>query len=192
MNLALLVLYPEVGGTSMSGTPRLLAMLPNALSVCRIILGLSFPWTPTDWRVAVLVVAALTDLFDGVSSRLFQAASPAGRLLDPIADKVFVFMVVITLLVEKSLVIWDVVLVGSRDLVVLAGIAWCLFTREWSVLGRVKPSLWGKLATAAQFLFILIVLLRQQRDPAVLLVTAALSGLAAVHYLWLYLRRSVT
>ena len=176
----------------MSGTPRLLAMLPNALSVCRIILGLSFPWTPTDWRVAVLVVAALTDLFDGVSSRLFQAASPAGRLLDPIADKVFVFMVVITLLVEKSLVIWDVVLVGSRDLVVLAGIAWCLFTREWSVLGRVKPSLWGKLATAAQFLFILIVLLRQQRDPAVLLVTAALSGLAAVHYLWLYLRRSVT
>jgi cardiolipin synthase (CMP-forming) len=192
MNLPLLVRNPEDGGRSMSGPPRLLAMLPNALSLCRIILGLGFPWTPVNWRVDVLVVAALTDLFDGVSSRLFQAASPTGRLLDPIADKIFVLMVVMTLLIEESLGIWDVVLVGSRDLVVLAGIALCLFTREWSVLGRVKPSLWGKLATAAQFLFILIVLLRQQRDPAVLLITAAVSGLAAVHYLWIYLRGRLT
>jgi phosphatidylglycerophosphate synthase len=58
---------------------------------------------PTWYRlVAVLVVAALTDLADGASSRPFQAASPAGRLLDPIADKVFVLIVVMTLVIEKS------------------------------------------------------------------------------------------
>jgi phosphatidylglycerophosphate synthase len=166
-----------------------MSVIPNALSIGRMVLGISFPWIPASWRIAVIIAAALSDLADGASSRQFQVTSSTGRILDPVADKVFVLMVVLTLVVEKLLGIWDVVLVGSRDIVVLAGVGWCVVSGYWSALVQMKPTLWGKLATVAQFLFLLVLLIRDQRDLIPLVVTAAISGWAAIHYLWTIWKR---
>jgi phosphatidylglycerophosphate synthase len=168
----------------MPRTPRLAAAIPNSLSVARILLGITFPWIPAGWRPATVVIAALTDVADGASSRQLQATSAAGRILDPIADKVFVLAVVVTLVVEGSLQLWEAALVGLRDIVVLAGVAWGLMRGDWSGLGRMKPTLWGKFATAAQFLFILQLLMRLQTDLIALFVTAGISGAAGADYLW--------
>lgn len=42
------------------------------------------------WSVYVFIIAALTDLFDGVLARKLHAESQLGAILDPIADKILV------------------------------------------------------------------------------------------------------
>lgn len=87
----------------------MLKHLPNALTVMRILLAPAVGYalwrayraasaateTPdgTVWALAaagLFIIAAFTDLFDGMAARAFNAESKLGRLLDPIADKVLV------------------------------------------------------------------------------------------------------
>lgn len=78
--------------------------LPNILTVMRLIaapgVAIMFlyfhrPWA--DWfALALFVVAAVTDWFDGYIARRWQQESKFGAMLDPIADKA---MVVIALVI---------------------------------------------------------------------------------------------
>jgi CDP-diacylglycerol--glycerol-3-phosphate 3-phosphatidyltransferase len=78
--------------------------IPNTLTVLRLlaapgvaVMFLYFhrPWA--DWfALALFIVAAITDYFDGYLARLWKQESRFGAMLDPIADKA---MVVIALLV---------------------------------------------------------------------------------------------
>src|SRR5437899_600767 len=95
--------------------PRVLRAVPNTLSLARLFIGLGFPWTPAGWRVTTVLLAALTDLADGAVSRCLRATGTSGRILDPVADKVFVLSVVVTLLFEERLRLWQVALIGQRD-----------------------------------------------------------------------------
>jgi hypothetical protein len=83
----------------------------------------------------------------------------------------------------------QVALLGLRDLTVLAGTGWVLWRRDWSAFGRMRPSLLGKATTAAQFVFLLALLLRPQQGYFLFLPAATLSGLAAGDYLWAFLSR---
>ena len=42
------------------------------------------------WSVYIFIIAALTDLFDGILARKLHAESQLGAILDPIADKILV------------------------------------------------------------------------------------------------------
>jgi phosphatidylglycerophosphate synthase len=138
----------------------------------------------------VALAAALSDLLDGLASRRLHAESTTGRVLDPVADKVFVAGVVATFLLEGLLGWRQVALLGLRDLTVLAGTGWVLLSGDWSDLGRMRPNLLGKATTAAQFVFLLALLLRPQQGYFLFLPAATLSGLAAGAYLWAFLSRS--
>src|SRR4029453_13473394 len=43
-------------------------ILPNWLSFARLAMGLAFPWTPSGWRLGVVIAAAVSDLVDGAIS----------------------------------------------------------------------------------------------------------------------------
>jgi phosphatidylglycerophosphate synthase len=166
---------------------RLVLAIPNALSLSRLALGLGFPWLPAAWRGGVALAAGLTDVFDGLMSRRLHAASATGRILDPVADKVFFLAVVATLLVEGGLQLWEAVLVGLRDVMVLAGAGWVFVRQGWSAFRRMPSTLLGKATTAAQFVFLLVLLFRPQQRLVVFLPTVLLSGLAAADYLRMFL-----
>jgi CDP-diacylglycerol--glycerol-3-phosphate 3-phosphatidyltransferase len=87
----------------------LLKHLPNALTLLRLVLAPIIAWLLwTALRMApgeasypsaaayltaaavAFLVAALTDLFDGMAARAFNAHSKLGRVIDPIADKALV------------------------------------------------------------------------------------------------------
>ncbi len=78
--------------------------VPNILTVLRLLaapgvavmfLYFARPWA--DWfALALFVVAAITDFFDGYLARAWKQESKIGAMLDPIADKA---MVVIALMV---------------------------------------------------------------------------------------------
>ena len=93
----------------------MLKHIPNALTLTRLILAPVIAWllwaafdlsrrskpvmtseimhdiaTCMLIAAALFVVAALTDLFDGMAARAFNAQSKLGRIIDPIADKALV------------------------------------------------------------------------------------------------------
>lgn len=66
-----------------------------------LIYFLDFPFS--NWVAwAVFAVAAITDYFDGVVARQYNQTSALGALLDPVADKLLVSVVLIALLTKHS------------------------------------------------------------------------------------------
>ncbi len=90
----------------MQPTPSpLRRQLPNWLTISRvavilpIALLLSGSASPADYALALIlsVYAMLTDFFDGYLSRKWDVVSDLGRLLDPVADKLLVAVLLILL-----------------------------------------------------------------------------------------------
>ena len=156
--------------------------IPNALSASRIVLGLAFPFVPAEWRLWVVVVAAITDMFDGLAARWLNAESDTGRLLDPVADKVFVLVLLGTLLAEGAIhPLWFLGLI-LRDIVVLVGLIYTIARRQWAKGRKMRPSILGKCTTAVQ-LALLLVIVGWHVAPLWLLAPAVvLSAAAAIDY----------
>lgn len=158
--------------------------VPGAISFSRILIGIAFPWLPVEWRLAAVIVAGFTDFLDGFASRLLKARSLWGRLLDPIADKIFFLAVLVTLLADGSLAWWQALLVCTRDLAVLLGCVIVLLQRGWSPHTRMRPRLLGKATTGLQILFVIALLWGWELVSTILCgATALASALSVVDYL---------
>ena len=104
-------------------------MLANALSLLRIALAPLIVHSLQHlaeqavwWTFALLATAALTDLADGFVARRFNQVSRAGRILDPIADKIFLVSVGVALAIWREFPTWLLVTLLARDLgIVVAG-----------------------------------------------------------------------
>ena len=162
--------------------PSRLHLLPNALTASRLVLAVAFPWLPAGWRFAAIGIAAVTDFLDGFLARRLRAESEFGRLLDPVADKEFVLVLVGTLIAERALDPWWGLAVAVRDVVVLAGVVWVAARRRWAAARGMRAKWLGKVTTAAQFAVLLVLVGAGSAPVWLLAVTAALSAAAAVDY----------
>jgi cardiolipin synthase (CMP-forming) len=102
--------------------------LPNILTYGRIVAvpmvaGLLM-WDTNTARwiaLAIYVIAAITDFFDGYLARKWQQQSSLGRMLDPIADKVLVAVVLLVLSASPILYgghLWAAIIILSREVLV--------------------------------------------------------------------------
>ncbi len=96
--------------------------LPNALTVFRI---LSVPFVMflllSGLNLAaagLFLLSSLTDLVDGYLARKYDRTSPFGKFADPIADKLLVSAVFITLVQLGELTAVPVVIIISREFMV--------------------------------------------------------------------------
>jgi CDP-diacylglycerol--glycerol-3-phosphate 3-phosphatidyltransferase len=74
-------------------------------------------WT----ALAIYVLAAISDFFDGYLARKWKQQSSLGRMLDPIADKVLVAVVLLVLCADDILRgghIWAAIIILSREVLV--------------------------------------------------------------------------
>ena len=105
--------------------------LPNALTLSRIFivpLLVVVLLTPVsqNWLgvpqyilgVGIFVAAALTDYFDGKIARRRKQVSKLGKLLDPIADKLFISAALISLVENHLAPAWAVVIIVGREFAV--------------------------------------------------------------------------
>lgn len=177
---------PSPGGPHLARVVRF--VVPNSLSLLRVVLALAFPWVPACWRAGWIIAAALSDLFDGSLSRAMHGISTLGQILDPVADKLFVGIVLFTLVLEREVTLVELLLLGFRDVAVLSGSAWSVIRRGWGALRHMPPSVLGKLATAGQFGFLLLLTLGLDHSTSLfrLIEAAAVisSLLAGMDYLW--------
>jgi cardiolipin synthase len=130
-------------------------LVPNLLTAARILAAPYLFWL--TWQraytpVIVLFIAiGLTDVADGVVARRFHASSRVGAYLDPIADKLLLSGMFVTLFLARLIDPWLALFVLGRDvLIVLAAAGFYLAKARRDF----PPSVWGKISTFAQILFV--------------------------------------
>lgn len=103
----------------------LISSLPNLITLARLLavplmvwLILSDRWTAAFW---LFVAAGVSDGVDGYIAKQFDAESELGSYLDPIADKVMLVCVYVTLGFQHQIVAWLVILIVSRDALIVGG-----------------------------------------------------------------------
>jgi phosphatidylglycerophosphate synthase len=161
---------------------------PNSLTVLRMGLAFAFPAMPQDWWLWVLAVAALTEWLDGALSRLWSVESQFGRMLDPVADKLFIVAMLFTFVWQGWLSLPILGLVALRDVTVAVACIFILLFGDRSELKRMGPRIVGKLTTALQFAFLLTLLIWREVPTWLTVLTIAFSAVAAVDYIQFYFR----
>ena len=154
---------------------RTLFNLPNLFTLARLLLTpfiASGILTGHYGRAIVLLFAAgFTDVMDGYLARRFKISTRIGAYFDPIADKILLGAIYISLGLAGAIPWWMVGIVFGRDMLILAMAAYgLLFTQ----LRKFPPSVWGKISTFLQI-------------GAALVVMGARAGIAAPVTLALYL-----
>ena len=95
--------------------------LPNILSLSRLLLAVLFVPAGRSARIALICVAALTDFLDGWLARRTNTTTRWGALVDPIADRIFVLVAMVTYVLKGELSIVETLLLLSRDVATAVG-----------------------------------------------------------------------
>ncbi len=176
-----------------------LATIPNLICLLRIALTVPIVILLAEGRygqtLVLFAVAAASDILDGYLAKTFGWTSELGKLLDPLADKLLLVSVFITLAVIGLVPVWLAVIAVLRDVVigVGAGVYKLLFG---PVEGRATvPS---KINTLVQLTFVIAVVWQAafrnlpdwliQGLGACVLVTTVVSG---VDYVQAYIRKAI-
>ncbi len=135
--------------------------VPNALSALRILLVPVFlVFVLAEFDIAaliVIIVSSVSDFLDGIIARRFSQITKLGQLLDPAADRLFIFAAVIALAVREVVPWWVVAVIVGRD-VFLAVLGLVLAQHGY---GPLPVHHLGKLATFALFYALPILVLGQ-------------------------------
>lgn len=71
------------------------------------------------WSYIVLIIAIITDLLDGYVARKYGYETYEGMLLDPLADKVLFFIVILVLVLKLNYPLYVLILLLVKDLPII-------------------------------------------------------------------------
>ena len=174
--------------------------LPNL--ICLIRLALIWPILTRlqagDYRMALalFILAAASDGVDGYLAKRFDWTSELGKFLDPLADK----LLLVTVFVEAAWLglvpWWLTAAVVARDVMIGLG---ALIFRLWFGPLHGRPTRFSKINTAAQLLYLMLVMLNAAFGvppgevlAALALLTFTSTVLSGLHYLQIFTRRAWT
>jgi cardiolipin synthase (CMP-forming) len=133
--------------------------IPNTLTLARIVLVPLIVWLIITHEMTaafvLFLLAGVSDAADGYLAKRFQWRTELGAYLDPIADKLLLMSIYVTLGFSNNLPAWLVIAVVSRDILIIGA-----FLLSW-VLSRpvpVHPLLVSKANTFAQIVLASLVL----------------------------------
>jgi cardiolipin synthase (CMP-forming) len=133
--------------------------LPNLITLGRIPLVPVVVWAIASHEMqaafVLFLLAGVSDAVDGFLAKRFHMTSELGAHLDPLADKVLIVSIYIALGITEAIPRWIVILVVSRDILIVGGIMLAVFLGKPM---KVKPVLVSKLNTVAQIVFACLVL----------------------------------
>ena len=112
-----------MAGESAGAAESRIWTIPNLLSMLRLALVPPFLVLIVvgDYVAAliVLVVASFTDLLDGYLARRLRQVTRLGQLLDPAADRLYIFAALVGLAANDLVPWWIVVVIVARDVFLL-------------------------------------------------------------------------
>ena len=146
------------GGTELK-PGRKFVSIPNLITLGRILLVPVVVWAITagEMRVAfvLFLAAGISDAVDGFLAKRFGMTTELGAYLDPLADKAMLVSMYIALGIIEAIPRWLVILVVSRDIMIVCAVILSLVVDKPVPLKPLKVS---KLNTVAQILLVAVVL----------------------------------
>ncbi len=181
--------------------------LANRLTMSRILLTFVFmfflfchgPWAKVI-SLVVFILAALSDLFDGLIAKRRNMVTDFGRFMDPIADKILVLAAFAAFVQLQLIEAWMFVIIVSREILITSLRLFAL--NKGKVLSAARA---GKHKTVLQmtviFTILIFIVLKEivlkyfTWNPAwekvfrqgiffLMLVTVALTLYSGLSYLW--------
>jgi cardiolipin synthase (CMP-forming) len=159
-----------------------LRALPNIISSSRVFLAAAFAVAgDSNARLGLVGLAGLTDFLDGWITRRGKWTSRSGALIDPISDRVFALVAVLTFVFTGALSPFGCLVMISRDIMTAIGF----------IVARIVPNLQqvafkarfsGKLVTTLQLITFVALLRGPQWVGACLWVVGAASLYSIVDY----------
>jgi cardiolipin synthase len=142
-------------------SPGVIINIPNLLTLLRILITPLFVifMIKGQYRLSLLIffMAGVSDGLDGLFARWFNQKTVLGAHLDPIADKLLLTAAFVALAVQQVIPSWLAVVVISRDILIITGIA---ILRFFHVAFTICHSMISKCTTAIQLATVFLVLLR--------------------------------
>lgn len=170
--------------------------LPNVITIARIVMVpafvVAFINNRLDLALGLFVLAGVSDALDGFLARMLGQRSKLGAMLDPVADKLLLVTAFLCLALGGLVPSWLAVLVISRDVMLVGGMALLHF---WgvNVRDRIRPTYLSKFNTTAQIALVAAALaapLGWGWDwdgllPFLAAVVAACTTLSGAHYIYI-------
>lgn len=183
----------------MRPTASAIVTLPNLLTLSRLPMAVALWAAPDDrsWLLGWIGAAAATDMVDGRVARWLRAqrlrrgadpgglgqAGAIGAWLDPLCDKLFAISVVAAVAVGLQPPWWVAPLLLSREILLLPVFVLGRTLPQWRrVHYDFRAGLAGKVATTAQLVAIVALLVRPAAAPPLVVVAGILGAVAAAAY----------
>ena len=164
--------------------------IPNMLSLFRLVLIPVYvviylnAATAMEYMLAgsILAASCLTDVVDGQIARHFNMISTIGKILDPLADKVTQFSLIVCLVIKYPVLIPLMVLFFIKEVFQL--VAGLLTLRKGQMLTGALIT--GKISTAVLFVSLIVLVMFPRMDPVyvniIMLVDGILLLISFIHY----------
>lgn len=170
--------------------------IPNTLTLARVVFVPLVVWLIITHEMlaafVLFLLAGLSDAADGYLAKRFQWRTELGAYLDPIADKLLLVSIYVTLGFSNHLPAWLVIAVVSRDILIIGA-----FLLSW-VLSRpvpIHPLLISKANTFAQIVLAGFVLAElglglglHDLIGVLVPVTGTLTIISAAAYFWAWFK----
>lgn len=173
--------------------------LPNLITIARILIVPVVIFLINSGQMSyafvLFILAGLSDGVDGFIAKRFDQATKLGAYLDPVADKILLVSIYLTLGQLGHLPGWLVILVVSRDLLIVGA-----FLLAW-IMGlniKVAPLMVSKANTTAQIMLAGLILANLGYDLHLSVITSiclyavvVLTVLSGIAYLVEWMRDMV-
>jgi len=176
-------------------------MLPNALSIIRIILTVPIVIALLKGQylltISLFLLAGVTDALDGWIAKQFSFQSRLGSILDPMADKILLTCTFGTLFWVEILPLWLLLLICVREIIIVAGALGYFLGEISGESGLLQRTLISKFNTILQIalvvflLFIQIAIQLAQWLEIVFIIVATSTALSGADYMWLWIKKFI-
>lgn len=167
--------------------------LPNILTIFRIILVPIYLYVFFTNRGnfllyggIIFLIAGITDILDGYIARKYDLMTDLGAVLDPLADKLMAFAVLISFTLAGLIPSWVLKVIGLKEVLMIIG-GFILYIFKANTV--VPANKYGKIATTSLYIAIFSVILKVPYNLSrfFLLATVIFNLIAFVNYLIIYI-----
>jgi len=157
--------------------------VPNLLTMCRFVLIpiyiIVFSNGYTILAFAIVLLAGLTDVLDGYIARTRGLVTPLGEMLDPLADKSMMIVVILSLLLSGLIPWYAAAAFFIRDIGMIIGSA------IFHLRGKktVPANTMGKITTVFYYIAILLIVFEIDYAIAYLWFVIAFSFITSAIYI---------
>lgn len=130
------------------------------------------------WGIVVFIAAGATDLLDGYIARKYDLITKWGKLMDPLADKLMLLTVLISLYVKGIIPAPVILIVFIKEFLMIVGAAFLYKNRNVVV----EANFFGKAATASFYVAVITTVLKLQYSNVLLYIAVVLTLIALVQY----------